>query len=463
MDATIDRRRALAGLAATLVPLAARAQGSKAPDAPSPVLLEAGPSQAILVPGMPATEIWTFGGRDAGPVIRSRHGEEVRILLRNNTALPLSLHWHGLRGGPAAADGVGGLSQPAVAPGESFEYRFTPPDPGLVLIRPMILGGSSEPAGRGLSGLLVIEEREPPRVDAEFALVVRDWLVQPSGALSPFGSPQEAAAAGRLGNRIVVEGADAPKRIAFPPGSRIRLRLANGCNARTMRIRFDGLKTHVAAVDGQPTDTFEPLRSTLPFAPGSRYDLFIDLPAETGAKGAITALVGPGIPLVEFTTGDGEAVDRGAVAALPPNRLLPPDIPLQTALRRDLAISGGVVRNEGGTASYTGDPKRIWQVNGASGSTSAPPLFSTRRGQTVVLALRNATGFVQAIHLHGHVFRVLHPLDDGWEPWWFDTFQVAEGKTVRIAFAADNPGRWLIGSSVLERLDTGLWTWFEVT
>ncbi|WP_375462270.1 multicopper oxidase family protein [uncultured Enterovirga sp.] len=462
MNAIFDRRTALAGLAATLVALPARAQATKAPEGAAPVQLEAGPSQAVLVPGQPATEIWTFGGRESGPVIRIRHGEEVRILFRNNTTLPLSLHWHGVRG-PSSMDGVGGLSQPPVAPGGSFEYRFTPPDPGLSLIRPMVLGGSSEPAGRGLAGLLVVEEREPPAVDAEFALVVRDWLVQPSGALAPFGSPQEAAAAGRLGNRIVVDGAEAPKRIALPPGSRIRLRLANGCNARTMRIRFDGLKTHVAAVDGQPTDTFEPLRSTLPFAPGTRYDLFIDMPAEAGAKGSITALVGAGMPLVEFTAGAGDSVDRGAVAALPPNRLLSPNIPLQTALRRDLVVSGGIIRTEAGAIGYTGDAKRIWQLNGASGSSSSPPLFTTRRGQTVVLALRNATGFVQPIHLHGHVFRVLHALDDGWEPWWFDTLQVAEGKTVRIAFAADNPGRWLIGSSVLERLDTGLWTWFEVT
>jgi FtsP/CotA-like multicopper oxidase with cupredoxin domain len=44
-----------------------------------------------------------------------------------------------------------------------------------------------------------------------------------------------------------------------------------------------------------------------------------------------------------------------------------------------------------------------------------------------------------------------------------DTFQVAEGRTARIAFLADNPGKWAISSSVLERFDTGLWGWFDVT
>jgi FtsP/CotA-like multicopper oxidase with cupredoxin domain len=81
----------------------------------------------------------------------------------------------------------------------------------------------------------------------------------------------------------------------------------------------------------------------------------------------------------------------------------------------------------------------------------------------VVLAIANQTPTVQPLHLHGHVFRLLHPFDDGWEPYWLDTFQVPENRTVRIAYVADNPGRWALSSAVLERFDTGLWTWFEVT
>ena len=102
-------------------------------------------------------------------------------------------------------------------------------------------------------------------------------------------------------------------------------------------------------------------------------------------------------------------------------------------------------------------------MNGAPGTAGMAPLFSVKRGQVVVLAIRNETAFPQSLHLHGHVFRLLHPLDDGWEPYWLDTFQLLEGRTARIAFKADNPGRWLLSSTVLERFDTGLWTLFEVT
>jgi FtsP/CotA-like multicopper oxidase with cupredoxin domain len=92
-----------------------------------------------------------------------------------------------------------------------------------------------------------------------------------------------------------------------------------------------------------------------------------------------------------------------------------------------------------------------------------PPLFSVKRGTPVVLALANQTPAPQPLHLHGHAFRMLHPFDDGWEPYWVDTLLIPENKTVRIAFDADNPGKWLLESMVAERFDAGLWTWFEVT
>ena len=102
-------------------------------------------------------------------------------------------------------------------------------------------------------------------------------------------------------------------------------------------------------------------------------------------------------------------------------------------------------------------------INGAAGDPSAAPLVKVKPGTPVVLALKNETGFVQPMHLHGHSFRLLHALDDGWEPYWLDTVLVPEGKTIRIAFVADNPGDWLLASTVMERFDAGLWTWIEVT
>jgi FtsP/CotA-like multicopper oxidase with cupredoxin domain len=427
--------------------------------------LTAAPTKARLRPDSPAeTDVWAFDGQVPGPVLRVRQGEELRVRLVNKTERPLSIHWHGVRN-TNPMDGVGGLTQAPVAPGESFDYRFTPPDPGTFLMRPLVIGGSGEPAERGLTGLLVVEEREPAAVDQDIALLVDDWRIGDDGALAPFGEPLEAAAGGRLGNWLTVNARGVPHELKVAPGSRVRLRLANACNARTLRIRFDDLKAYVAAIDGQPTETFEPLRATLPFGPGSRYDLLLDLPPEPGAGGKITGLIGTGVPLVTVVTdgSDRKPPARAPIAALPPNKQLPPAIRLQQAARKEIIIAGGARIGPGNQPQYTGEARRVWTINGAPGSASSPPLLRVKRGSPVVLMIRNQTPFAQPLHVHGHSFRLLHVADDGWEPYWLDTLQVPEGRSLPIAFVADNPGKWAISSTVLERFDTGLWTWFEVT
>ncbi len=141
----------------------------------------------------------------------------------------------------------------------------------------------------------------------------------------PFGQVAFAAASGRLGNVVTVNGGPAPQTVEARPGARLRLRLANGCNARGTRLRFEGVKVYVAAVDGQPTDTFEPLRATLPFPPGTRYDLMIDLPEEEGAKASVIALIGQGMTLASVTTkGEKLSQTRGRIGPIGENKKLPP-------------------------------------------------------------------------------------------------------------------------------------------
>jgi FtsP/CotA-like multicopper oxidase with cupredoxin domain len=440
-------------------------------DAP---VIQAAPGKAQLRPApAPETPVWCFDGRTTPPTLRVKLGQPVRLKLKNATDKPLSLHWHGVRN-VNAMDGVGGVTQEPVPPGGEFLYSFIPPDAGTFLVRPLVVGASSEPAGRGLSGMLIVEETNPPPVDADVGVLVQDWRLEADGTLMPFGQTIFAASNGRLGNSVTVNGAPIPLSVEARPGSRLRLRLANGCNARGTRLRFDAVKVFVAGVDGQPTDTFEPLRATLPFPPGTRYDLIVDLPEEEGVRASVVATIGQGLTLAYVTTkGEKRGQARPPIGPIGENKKLPAEVKLQNALRRDVVITGGafIPKETAQDAKdkpaaepvYTGDAQKVWSVNGTSATAGMAPIFSVKRGQVVVLALRNDTAFPQALHLHGHCFRLLHPLDDGWEPYWLDTFQLLEGRTARIAFQADNPGRWLISSTVLERFDTGLWTMFEVT
>ncbi len=477
-----SRREALLLAAgAALSPVAARdAQARPASDEPRPAasaqaeagpsavarMITLGPAKARLRPN-PAAEIDVLGfdGVSPGRPIRLKQGQPVALTINNATDEPLGLHWHGLRVA-ADMDGVAGFSQEPIAPGANHVYRFTPSDAGVFLARGASLGRSGLLQERGLAAAVIVEEASPPVADADITLLVDDWLLTEENTLAPFEPGLSRAAAGRLGNWLTVNGRAPPERATLPQGGRFRLRILSACNARIMRLRFDGMRPFVIAVDGQPTDSFEPLRASLPLAPGSRYDLLVDVPEEPTAVFTVVAQVGAGIPLFLLSATERRA-NRPAltpIAPPSPNPLLPPMIRLQDSLRAEMVIEGGVRADAGGKldpASF--DPQRPWTVNGAVGALSAKPLFSVARGRPVTVALSNRTAWTQVLHVHGHSFRLLHPLDDGWEPYWLDTVQVPEGRTLRIAFVADNPGRWLISSAVLERFDAGLWTWFEVT
>jgi len=119
----ISRRIVLAGMAAAVVapaPLAAQANGFR--------VIRARSGTARLR-GEDVTQIRGFNGTVPGPVLRVKRGEELKVRLINELVVDTAIHWHGMRL-PNAMDGVPGLTQPAVHPGESFDYRFTPPDAG---------------------------------------------------------------------------------------------------------------------------------------------------------------------------------------------------------------------------------------------------------------------------------------------------------------------------------------------
>jgi FtsP/CotA-like multicopper oxidase with cupredoxin domain len=88
--------------------------------------------------------------------------------------------------------------------------------------------------------------------------------------------------------------------------------------------------------------------------------------------------------------------------------------------------------------------------------------FSVKRGRTVMLGLVNRQKFACAVHVHGHGFRLLDRLDDGWKPFWLTTVLVDAGQTARIAFLADNPGKWLIECLGIDHPGSVEAGWFEV-
>ena len=188
----------LAAAAAATLPTFARSETAQ--------ILHAQEGSARLAPAeYPETRIWGYDGTVPGPVLRARQGERMTQNFRNDIPQASSVHWHGIRI-ENAMDGVAGLTQPAVAPGDAFLYDFALPDAGTYWYHPH--NRTYEQMARGLYGALIVEENEgAPDVDLDEVLLIDDWRLTDDAQIAEgFGNMHDWAHAGRIGNWITVNG-----------------------------------------------------------------------------------------------------------------------------------------------------------------------------------------------------------------------------------------------------------------
>ena len=279
------RRTFLAGgLSAAAWGLSARA-GTPALAADGFLLFEAGPSRLRLSPppADPAATL-SYASATPGPLLRLKKGEELKVRLVNKLAEPTALSFSGLRTANASA-GYGGLTQPRLQPGASADIRFAPPDSGFNLYLPHAGSTDTGQQGRGLFGPIIVEEANKVDADQDVAVVLSDWSADERGQIKDdFADPALARGPGRKGSLLFANGEAAPLKFAARPGARLRLRLGNAATARLTNIGIDGAKTFIVAVDGQPSEPFEPLGNQFPMGPGARFELMVDLPRAAGAS-----------------------------------------------------------------------------------------------------------------------------------------------------------------------------------
>jgi FtsP/CotA-like multicopper oxidase with cupredoxin domain len=434
----VSRRRILvaAGAAVTCFSLPSGAEEASNPDGFQPLHARAG--SVLRGPeGAIATPIWGYQGAAPGPLLRVKRGQELRLRLINDLSVPTAIHWHGVRV-PNPMDGAPGFTQTAVAPGARFDYRFRPPDAGTFWYRAPWFEETPEQAVRQcLYGALIVEEAEPPTdIDREHVLVFDDWQIAPE-------ERPEGTAARPF--KILANGAPAPD-LAVRANGRVRLRLINAAKARVIGLRLDRHIARVMAIDGQPSEPFQARDNRVTLGPGNTADLFVDATLEPGAAAPILLADASGeTPLARLVYGRAPPI-RPAPPA-PPQPLaanpLPARLDFTHAARLDLPIDE--------LARGTTEPHQ------------QRARFRVKRGRTVMLALVNRREFACAVHVHGHVFRLLDRLDDGWKPFWLATVLVDARQTARIAFLADNPGKWLMECVGIDHPESVTAGWFEVT
>ncbi len=435
-------------------------------------ILRARPGTALLRgDAQPPTQVWGYDGEVPGPTLRVKRGDELKVRVINELPDPTIVHWHGVRL-PNAMDGVPHLVQEPIAPGKSFDYRFKPPDAGTFWYHTHFR--SPEQQERGLYGPLIVEEPEVVDVDREVMLIFDDWRLKPDGGVdeASFGSLLDAAYHGRIGEHLTINSRPS-LGIPVRANERLRLRLLNAANARLIAVRIDQHRPIVMAIDGQPAEPFAARDSRVTLAPGNRVDLFVDMTLAPGANATVfldtdAASVPIGKLVYEGSAG-ARTQPRGEPKPLPRNPL-PEKMDFARALKMNIPLEGGgmhsgdvpkvaTVPGEGHEAHAN-----VWTMAGqASSGHDGRPLFTVKRGRAVMLAFANRSGFPHAMHVHGHHFRLLDNLDDGWKPFWLDTVLVLPTQTAQIAFVADNPGKWMLHCHRLEHADSGMAAWFEVT
>lgn len=461
-------RRTFLGQTAAVLGLAVSGRQVSAASHASATLVAREASVQLAPGGYPATSIWGYEGRAPGPTIRVLQGERVRRRVVNDLPEPTSVHWHGIRV-DNAMDGVSGLTQEAVAPGQSFDYDFVAPDAGTYWYHAH--NRSWVQVARGLHGPLIVEEAEPPEVDRDETLVLDDWLLDPETALidTSFDHPMSMSHGGRIGNLITTNGRF-DLSIPVARHMRLRLRLINASNARIFPLQLAGLRGWTVALDGMPLAKPEPLEDVLVLAPAQRADLIVDVTTKAGETAHLVRIGNDDRPASQVAfpvSGSSAQTPRTAPAPLPPNpgdgiRSLADARPLRLVMtggamgRMDSALLGGERLGFRALAARG----RFWAFNDMAEMTQTP-LADLSIGEPVRLEIVNETVFPHAMHLHGMHFREIR---DGRPVGPMrDTLLVAAQETREIGFVADNPGDWLFHCHMLSHAESGMMTWVRVT
>ena len=205
--------------------------------------LEAAEIEWEIAPGRKVRG-YGFNGQVPGPVLEAKQGIPLEIEFTNRLPEPTVIHWHGLRI-PAAMDGTEIVQRP-VQPGETFTYRFPPPDAGTFWYHPHL--HETEQLEKGLYGALIVRAADELTLDDEKILVFDDVRVDKRGQIAKFGGLMDRHN-GREGNVRLINGTSEPE-LAIAAGQIERWRIVNASSARYVRLSLGGLPFQIIGTDG---------------------------------------------------------------------------------------------------------------------------------------------------------------------------------------------------------------------
>jgi len=184
---------------------------------------------------------WGYNGQTPGPTIEAVEGDRVRLLVTNKLPERTSVHWHGVLL-PNGMDGVAGLNQPHIEPGETYAYEFTLRQHGTLMYHPH--SDEVVQMALGMMGFFIVHPREREPVDRDFAIMLHEWFVPPGGATP---NPAVMTDFNLFTFNSRVWPGTAP--LVVRKGQRVRVRLGN-LSMDSHPIHLHGYQFHVAGTDG---------------------------------------------------------------------------------------------------------------------------------------------------------------------------------------------------------------------
>ena len=204
--------------------------------------LVAEPVVREFAPGMKA-HLWGYNGQSPGPTLECVEGDKVRIFVTNKLPEHTTVHWHGLLV-PNGMDGVGGLTQPHIKPGQTFVYEFEIRQSGTFMYHPH--ADEMVQMAMGMMGFLVVHPRDPKlhRVDRDFVFLMSSYDIEPGSSLPKVMTMTEFNL--WTWNSRVFPGIDP---LVVRKGDRVRVRIVN-LTMTNHPIHLHGPSFEVTCTDG---------------------------------------------------------------------------------------------------------------------------------------------------------------------------------------------------------------------
>jgi len=415
---------------------------------------------------------WTYNGQLPGPEIRLKEGEKLRAIFKNYLPEGSTIHWHGLPV-PNKMDGVPGITQNPVNPGQSFVYEFAATPPGTYIYHTH----ASYQLDRGLYGALIIEPKKEERAyDREYTLMLEGWATIDGGApeaskmgrINPGGmmgmgmmgmmrgqprqgEPLQEPIYDTYGINGKVFNASAPFKVR--KGDRVRLRIINASSATTFTLRISGHSLTITHTDGRPIIPFQV--DSLRIGVTERYD--VEVHANNPGRWHIYNLKdGSGVSGWPLGTLLYEGIESKSYNADNSNELRLNDYDLFEGVEEAyskpvgrvdkifrMTLSGGMM----------GSP--YWTINGKVYPNTDN--VEIREGERIRFEYFNMSMMQHPMHLHGHFFEVVGSGRSTGRRIKKDTLLIpAHMGSGAVEFIAENPGVWFHHCHNLYHMEAGM-------